>query len=88
MEGFEIQVSKAGAKSQPVNSLLLVGLKVRRGKAGGEGEESRVTDDQTVGIQSLALEVAFRGPHCCSGKPERNKSGGNPWAGGVPVPGT
>lgn len=34
MEGFEVQVSKAGAKSQPVNSLLLVGLRVRRGRLG------------------------------------------------------
>lgn len=33
MEGFEIQVSRAGAKSQPVNRLLLVGPKGRRGKA-------------------------------------------------------
>lgn len=45
MEGFEIQVSRAGAKSQPVNSLLLVGLKVRRGKAGEK--EKRVGSEMT-----------------------------------------
>lgn len=39
MEGLETQVIKAGAKSQPVNSLLLVGLEVGRGKAGSERRE-------------------------------------------------
>lgn len=34
IKGFETQVIREGAKTQPVNSLLLVGLEVRRGKAG------------------------------------------------------
>lgn len=41
-----------------------------------------------VGIQTLAMEVAFLGPHCCPEKPGRKKSGGNPWARALPIPGT
>lgn len=45
MEGFETQVIGTGAKGQPVNSLLLVGLEVRRGKAGVR--EKRVGSEMT-----------------------------------------
>lgn len=76
MKGLETQVIRAGAKSQPVKSLLLVGLEVKRGKAGVR-EKSQVRDDKVVGIQTQGLNVSplllFLNLHCCHGKPERDK---------------
>lgn len=46
MKAFETQIVRTGAKSQPVNSLLLVELEVRRGKAGVR-EKNQVRDDRS-----------------------------------------
>lgn len=72
MKGFETQVGVARAEAkrrQPVNSLLLVGLEVRRGKAGVR--EKRVKSEMTrwLGLE-MSLLLFLLDCHCCPGEPE------------------
>ena len=52
MEEFEAQFIRAGAQSQPVNSLLLAGLEVRRGKAGVREKRVRSEMMRWLGVRS------------------------------------
>lgn len=80
MRRSETQVIRAGAKSPTANSLLLVGLEVRRGKAGVR--EKRVKSEMTrwLGLEMLLL-LFLLDRHCCPGKAEGDKLLGNLWAG-------
>lgn len=81
MKGFETQVIGGGAKTQPLDSLLLVGLEVRRGKAGVR-KKNQVRDDKTVGTGNVTTAVS-PDRHCGPGKPKGEKFWGNLWAGTV-----
>ena len=51
-EEFETQVLRGGAQSLPVNSLLLAGLEVRRGKAGVREERVGAEMTRRLGVRS------------------------------------
>ena len=51
-EEFKTQVLRGGAQSLPVNSLLLAGLEVRRGKAGVREERVGAEMTRRLGVRS------------------------------------
>lgn len=82
MKGFETQIIRAGAKCQPMNSLLLVGLEVRRGKAGVR--EKKVKSEMTRQLElEMSLLLFLLDHHCGPRKPKGEKLLGNLWAGTV-----
>lgn len=82
MKGFETRVIRAGAKNQPVNSLLLVGLEVRRGKA--KVRKKRVKSEMTRRLElEMSLLLFLLDHHRGPGKPKGEKLLGNLWAGTV-----